>query len=102
MRRPNGIACNTRGCTAYTVHEEPKRRGGISMRPDRSILRQLLAMDDAQLRLLIGRIASQAGVDISGADLSAESLAAMRRAVDSASDEELEAVMGEFLGGSKK
>ena len=65
------------------------------MRPDRSILRQLLAMDDAQLRL-------QAGVDISGADLSAESLAAMRRAVDSASDEELEAVMGEFLGGSKK
>jgi len=72
------------------------------MRPDRSILRQLLAMDDAQLRLLIGRIASQAGVDISGADLSGESLAAMRRAVDSASDEELEAVMGEFLGGSKK
>lgn len=72
------------------------------MRPDRSILRQLLAMDDAQLRLLIGRIASQARVDISGADLSAESLAAMRRAVDSASDEELEAVMGEFLGGSKK
>lgn len=72
------------------------------MRPDRSILRQLLAMDDAQLRLLIGRIASKAGVDISGADLSAESLAAMRRAVDSASDEELEAVMGEFLGGSKK
>ena len=72
------------------------------MRPDRSILRQLLAMDDAQLRLLIGRIASQAGVDISGAALSAESLAAMRRAVDSASDEELEAVMGEFLGGSKK
>lgn len=72
------------------------------MRPDRSILRQLLAMDDAQLRLLIGRIASQAGVDISGDDLSAESLAAMRRAVDSASDEELEAVMGEFLGGSKK
>ncbi len=72
------------------------------MRPDRSILRQLLAMDDAQLRLLIGRIASQAGVDIPGADLSAESLAAMRRAVDSASDEELEAVMGEFLGGSKK
>lgn len=102
MRRPNGIACNPRGCTAYTVHEEPKRRGGNSMRPDRSILRQLLAMDDAQLRLLIGRIASQAGVDISGADLSAESLAAMRRAVDSASDEELEAVMGEFLGGSKK
>ncbi len=72
------------------------------MRPDRSILKQLLAMDDAQLRLLIGRIASQAGVDISGADLSAGALAAMRRAVDSASDEELEAVMGEFLGGSKK
>ena len=28
------------------------------MRPDRSILRQLLAMDDAQLRLLIGRNAA--------------------------------------------
>ena len=28
--------------------------------------------------------------------------ATLRRAVDSASDEELEAVMGEFLGGSKK
>lgn len=31
------------------------------MRPDRSILRQLLAMDDAQLRLLIGRIGVAGG-----------------------------------------
>ena len=68
------------------------------MKLDRNALKRLLLLSDTQLKLITERLAADAGVDISGLDLSPSALGELRRAVDSASDEELEKLAGELLG----
>ena len=68
------------------------------MKLDRNALKRLLLLSDTQLKFIIERLAAEAGVDISGMDLSPSALGELRRAVDSASDEELEKLAGELLG----
>lgn len=84
-------------CRAF----EQGEKGRFRMKIDRNALRRILTLSDAQLRFIIGRIAAEAGVDISGMDMSPGALDALRRAVESASDEELEKITAELLGSKR-
>lgn len=72
------------------------------MKIDRNTLRRILALDDAQLKFIIGRVAAQAGVDISGIDMSHTALDELRRTVETAGDEELERIAAGLFGGGKE
>lgn len=83
---------------AYTVSEKAKKGTGTYMKLDRNALRRLLSLSDTQLKSIIGKLAASAGVDISGIDLSPAALGELRRAVDNASDEELERMTEQLMG----
>lgn len=59
------------------------------MQLDRKSLNQMLRMDDKQLRQLINRLAGEAGIDRASLNISDSDLAALRKALGSASDSEL-------------
>lgn len=68
------------------------------MKIDRNALKRLLALSDTQLKFIIGKLAANAGVDISGIDLSPAALGELRHAVENASDEELERITEQLMG----
>ncbi len=59
------------------------------MQLDRKALRQMLTLDDDQLRRLIERLAREAGLPPSALPLGNADLSALRTALSSASDAEL-------------
>ena len=59
------------------------------MQIDQKTLSKLLSMNDAQLGAVIQSIAKDAGIDPSQLGLTADSIASLRRALGSATDEDL-------------
>lgn len=60
------------------------------MQIDQNMLKRLLAMDDRQLGQIIGKIASESGIDPSLINLDPNSIGSIREALGSATDSDLE------------
>ena len=59
------------------------------MQLDRNALEKLLNMNDAQLKYVITKLAVDAGLDLSGFNISSNDIGSIRRALSSATDEDL-------------
>lgn len=66
------------------------------MQFDRNSLNQMLRLDDKQLRQLIDRLAGEAGIDRAAIKVSDGDLAALRKALGSASDSELNSLASQL------
>ena len=60
------------------------------MQIDQNMLKRILEMDDRTLGLMIGRIASESGIDPASIHPDAETLGKLRQALGSAKDADLE------------
>lgn len=60
------------------------------MQIDQNMLKRLLAMDDRQLGQMIGRIASESGIDPALLNIDPNSISSIREALGSATDADLE------------
>ena len=63
------------------------------MKLDRKALERLLSLNDAQLRAVIDRLASEYGLDLSSLQIKQGDMAGLRRFLKSTSDEELAAFL---------
>ena len=59
------------------------------MKLDRSAVRRLLALNDAQLQALITRLAGENGIDLAGFTIRPDDIASVRRALEMATDEDI-------------
>ena len=59
------------------------------MQLDRKMLDRLLALNDRQLQIVIDKLVSDYGLDLSGFRVREGDMASLRRAIRNASDEEL-------------
>ena len=59
------------------------------MQLDRNALEKLLNMNDAQLKYVINKLAVDAGLDLSGFNISTNDIGSIRRALAGASDEDI-------------
>ena len=59
------------------------------MQLDRKMLDRLLALNDRQLQIVIDKLVSDYGLDLSGFQVREGDMASLRRAIRIASDEEL-------------
>ena len=59
------------------------------MKLDRSVVRRLLALNDAQLQALITRLAGENGIDLAGFTIRPDDIASVRRALEMATDEDI-------------
>ena len=59
------------------------------MKLDRSAVRRLLALNDAQLQALITRLAGENGIDLAGFAIRPDDIASVRRALEMATDEDI-------------
>ena len=77
------------------------------MQIDRKSLEKLLAMNDRQLSSVIHKIAGESGIDLSTFNVNPEDIAGVRRALSSATDEDLVRVAEQYEqikknGGKKR
>ena len=66
------------------------------MQLDRDSLNKLLSLNDRQLKAVIGRLASESGIDLSAFSLDTKDVAALRSALQSATDEDLARVSQQY------
>lgn len=59
------------------------------MKLDRKNLNRLLAMNDAQLRAMVDKLATEYGVDLSAFSVKEGDMQSLRRAIANATDEDL-------------
>ena len=59
------------------------------MQLDRAALEKLLNMNDAQLKYVITKLATEAGLDLSSFNISANDINSVRRALSGATDEDI-------------
>ncbi len=59
------------------------------MKLDRNAVRRLLSLNDAQLSALIRRLAGENGIDLAGIAIRPDDIASVRRALEMASDEDI-------------
>lgn len=59
------------------------------MKLDRNAVRRLLALNDAQLKALITRLAGESGIDLAGISIRPDDIASVRRALEMATDEDI-------------
>ena len=59
------------------------------MKLDRKNLNRLLAMNDAQLRAMVDKLATEYGVDLSSFSVKEGDMQSLRRAIANATDEDL-------------
>ena len=59
------------------------------MKLDRNAVRRLLALNDAQLKALITRLAGESGIDLAGISICPDDIASVRRALEMATDEDI-------------
>lgn len=62
---------------------------GDHMKLDQNSVRRLLALNDAQLRALITRLAGENGIDLAGFTIRPNDIASVRRALEMATDEDI-------------
>ena len=71
------------------------------MQLDRDAVERLLGMNDTQLKLLIKKLATEAGLDLSAFNISSNDISSLRNALAKASDEDI-AKAAEQLSRLKK
>ena len=71
------------------------------MKLDRKTLNRLLALNDAQLRAVIDKLARDYGLDLSAFAIRDGDMEGLRRAIRNASDEDLENLAKQLQGGGK-
>lgn len=71
------------------------------MKLDRKTLNRLLALNDAQLRAVIDKLAAEYGLDLSAFSVREGDMEGLRRAIRNASDEDLENLARQLQGGGK-
>jgi hypothetical protein len=59
------------------------------MKLDRNAIRRLLALNDAQLKARITRLAGESGIDLAGISIRPDDIASVRRALEMATDEDI-------------
>ena len=59
------------------------------MQLDRNMLNRLLSMNDAQLAMLVQKIAAESGLSLSSAGLNTESIQSLRSALQNATDADI-------------
>ena len=69
------------------------------MQLDRNALNHLLSLSDKQLEILIRTLTKQHGLDLSHFNVKQGDMAALRRAMQNATDEELLALSRQLGGG---
>ena len=72
------------------------------MQLDRKMLDRLLSLNDRQLQAVIDKMVSEYGLDLSAFQMRAGDMAALRRAIRSASDEELLAITRQVKKGGRE
>jgi sugar phosphate isomerase/epimerase len=75
--------------------------GGIYMQFDKDAVERLLGMNDTQLRFLIKKLATEAGLDLSSFNISSNDISSLRNALANATDEDI-AKAAEQLSRLKK
>ena len=71
------------------------------MKLDRNAVRRLLALNDAQLKALITRLAGESGIDLAGISIRPDDIASVRRALEMAGDDDFRAA-AEQIGRMKR
>lgn len=66
------------------------------MQLDRNSLNKLLSLNDRQLGAVIGRLASESGMDLSAFSIDPKDIQALRSALQGATDEDLERVRKQY------
>ena len=66
------------------------------MNLDESSVKRLLALNDAQLRMVLRRLAADYGVDLSGFSLGAQELAQLRSILSVANSQQIEQLLTQF------
>ena len=69
------------------------------MQIDRKALEGLLALNDKQLMTIISRLAAGSGIDLSQFNIDPSSIASIRSAISSATDEDLERIVAQYEAG---
>ena len=64
--------------------------GKTVMKLDQNALSRLLALNDAQLKAVITRLAGENGIDLSGISIRPDDIAGVRRALSAATNEDIE------------
>ena len=68
----------------------------MSVNLDQNSVKKLLALNDAQLRMVLRRLAADYGVDLSGFPLGAEDLARIRGVLSMADPQQVEQLLAQF------
>lgn len=71
------------------------------MQIDRNALDNLLALNDKQLLTIINRLATSSGIDPSDYNIDPSSVASIRSAIRSATDEDLERIVKQYQNNTK-
>lgn len=72
------------------------------MQIDREALEKLLSMNDRQLKTIINRLAADSGIDPAQFNIDPASIESIRRALRSATDEDLKRVAEQYEANRKK
>ena len=62
------------------------------MQIDREALEKLLTLNDRQLKMVIGKLAADSGIDTESLNIDPKSIESIRRALSSATDADLERI----------
>ncbi len=72
------------------------------MQINRENLDKLLAMNDRQLKMVIQHLAAQSGIDPAEFNIDTNSIESIRRALGSASDEDLKRIAEQYENNKKR
>ena len=71
------------------------------MQIDRKSLEKLLTLNDRQLGAMINKIASQSGLDLSSFNVNPSDIASVRRALSTATDEDIRRITEQYNEAKK-
>ena len=71
------------------------------MQIDRKSLEKLLTLNDRQLGAMINKIASQSGLDLSSFNVNPSDIASVRRALSTATDEDIRRITEQYSEAKK-
>ena len=72
------------------------------MQIDRQSLNKLLALNDRQLSMMIGKIASSSGVDLTSFNIDPKDIKRVREALSSATDDDLRAIAEQYEASKRR
>ncbi len=72
------------------------------MQINRDSIDKLLSMNDAQLKMIIRHLAAQSGIDPAQFNMDTNSIESIRRALSSATDEDLRSIAEQYERNKKR